>query len=194
MGDAALDGPWALGHVVQDLPVALGGQGAGLALAAKGHIGHLTGYSPGHYLALLQGVGQGFQRFQKTLVAPGAGVEGKHVYIIKQVIVAKGILYRHEPGTYAVDVYKRQGLTLIQVELQTGRAHQIRVQQAHAGFPLWGDARYGGGKPGQQIALWAHRLVLDHPVAHQALALEVPPPGGGIWDLFKDVWEEIHES
>lgn len=88
----------------------------------------------------------------------------------------------------------RRGLTLIQVELQTGRAHQIRVQQAHAGFPLWGDARYGGGKPGQQIALWAHRLVLDHPVAHQALALEVSPPGGGIWDLFKDAWEEIHES
>lgn len=88
----------------------------------------------------------------------------------------------------------RRGLTLIQVELQTGRAHQIRVQQAHVGFPLWGDARYGGGKPGQQIALWAHRLVLDHPVAHQALALEVSPPGGGIWDLFKDAWEEIHES
>lgn len=88
----------------------------------------------------------------------------------------------------------RQGLTLVQVRLQTGRAHQIRVQHAHAGLPLWGDARYGGGKPGQQIALWAHSLALEHPVTHQRVLLQAPPPGGGVWELFKDVWEEIHES
>ena len=88
----------------------------------------------------------------------------------------------------------RQGLTLVQVSLQTGRAHQIRVQHAHAGLPLWGDARYGGGKPGQQIALWAYSLTLEHPVARQSVTLQAPPPNGGIWRAFKDVWEDIHES
>ena len=55
----------------------------------------------------------------------------------------------------------RDGLTLTEVVLYTGRAHQIRVQHAHAGLPLWGDARYGGGRPGQQIALWAASLALQ---------------------------------
>ena len=44
-------------------------------------------------------------------------------------------------------------LTLVRVRLFTGRSHQIRVQLAHHGMPIWGDARYGSGRPGQQIAL-----------------------------------------
>ena len=37
-------------------------------------------------------------------------------------------------------------LTLVRVRLFTGRSHQIRVQLSHAGLPIWGDARYGGGR------------------------------------------------
>ena len=88
----------------------------------------------------------------------------------------------------------RQGLTLAQVTLMTGRAHQIRVQHAHAGYPLWGDARYGGGRPGQQIALWAWRLRFEHPVSHQTVSLQAPPPGDGAWALFKRELECFHES
>ena len=78
----------------------------------------------------------------------------------------------------------RDGLTLTEVTLHTGRAHQIRVQHAHAGFPLWGDARYGGGKPGQQIALWAASLALEHPTKHERMQFTSAPPSEGAWLKF----------
>ena len=84
----------------------------------------------------------------------------------------------------------RDGLTLLEVALYTGRAHQIRVQHAHAGCPLWGDARYGGGKPGQQIALWAASLRFDHPTRHEPMRFESRPPMTGAWLKFQDIIEE----
>ena len=78
----------------------------------------------------------------------------------------------------------REGLTLAEVTLYTGRAHQIRVQHAHAGLPLWGDARYCDGKPGQQIALWAASLALEHPTRREAMRFSAPPPGQGAWRAF----------
>ena len=78
----------------------------------------------------------------------------------------------------------REGLTLLEVALHTGRAHQIRVQHAHAGYPLWGDARYGGGRPGQQIALWAASLAVEHPTRHEPLRFCAPPPDSGAWAMF----------
>lgn len=83
----------------------------------------------------------------------------------------------------------RDGLTLAEVRLYTGRAHQIRVQHANAGLPLWGDARYGGGKPGQQIALWAASLTLEHPTRHEPMTFTAPPPDDGAWRLFRDILE-----
>ena len=87
----------------------------------------------------------------------------------------------------------RQGLTLTQVRLFTGRAHQIRVQHAHAGHPLWGDARYGGGRPGQQIALWAVELGFEHPVKHEPMRFFSAPPREGAWLKFADLIEEKFE-
>ena len=91
----------------------------------------------------------------------------------------------------------REGLTLLEVTLYTGRAHQIRVQHAHAGFPLWGDARYGGGRPGQQIALWAASLTFTHPTLKQAMRFSSMPPRAGAWSEFQDEindWFEEKES
>ncbi len=51
---------------------------------------------------------------------------------------------------------ERQGLSLVQVRLLTGRTHQIRVQFASRGWPLQGDRRYGGGSG--VLALWSMRL------------------------------------
>ena len=83
---------------------------------------------------------------------------------------------------------RREGLTLAEVRLFTGRAHQIRVQHAHAGLPLWGDARYGQGRPGQQIALWAVSLALEHPTRHEVMRFACPPPRMEPWTGF---WPEI---
>ena len=89
-----------------------------------------------------------------------------------------------------VPVAERDGLTLAEVRLHTGRAHQIRVQHAHAGLPLWGDARYGGGRPGQQIALWAWCLSFKHPTRDEQLRFACPPPDSGAWAAFRPIIEE----
>lgn len=60
---------------------------------------------------------------------------------------------------------RREGLILVRVVLHTGRHHQIRLQFASRGWPIWGDARYNPKhRPGQDIALWASGLELEHPV------------------------------
>jgi 23S rRNA pseudouridine1911/1915/1917 synthase len=84
----------------------------------------------------------------------------------------------------------RSGLTLVDVELYTGRAHQIRVQHAHIGHPLWGDMRYGNGVPGRQLALWAHSLAIEHPTRGEILTFQSKPPRSGAWEDFYDIIDE----
>lgn len=67
---------------------------------------------------------------------------------------------------YAV-THQQDGIAQCEVELITGRPHQIRVQFSSRGCPLVGDARYGSG--GQQLALWAFRLVFTHPVSKERM-------------------------
>ncbi|MBQ2584103.1 MAG: RluA family pseudouridine synthase, partial [Erysipelotrichaceae bacterium] len=81
---------------------------------------------------------------------------------------------------------RKDDLALVEVDLHTGRSHQIRVQHAHAGYPLWGDARYGGGRPGQQIGLWAYELGFEHPVKREPLRFTSSPPKAGVWVKFQD--------
>ena len=79
----------------------------------------------------------------------------------------------------------RANRTLLRVQLLTGRPHQIRVQHMHAGYPLWGDARYGGGRPGEQLALWSHELTIDHPTRHEEMTFRSFPPHSGAWKDFE---------
>ena len=82
------------------------------------------------------------------------------------------------------------GLSLIRVKLFTGRSHQIRVQTSHSGYPIWGDARYGAGKPGEQIALWGAHLGMVHPTKKEEMHFTVlPPKDARPWRSFgEDVW------
>ncbi len=79
---------------------------------------------------------------------------------------------------------RAEGLSLLRVELETGRKHQIRRQLSMAGLPVWGDARHGGGKPGEQIALWGTALRFTHPVTKESLAFQSTPPGALPWTKF----------
>lgn len=95
-------------------------------------------------------------------------------------------------------IIRRDGLSLVAVQLETGRAHQIRVQMAHAKLPLWGDSRYGGGQRGQQIALWGMRLSLLHPITGKQLVFLAPPTDQGIWTQWRrelkgleQIWPDI---
>ena len=82
-------------------------------------------------------------------------------------------------------------LTLLRVKLYTGRSHQIRVQLSHMGRAIWGDARYGGGRPGQQIALWGAHLGLTHPTKKEEMHFDaLPPADGEPWRRFDaEIWD-----
>ncbi len=83
-------------------------------------------------------------------------------------------------------IERREGTALCAISLETGRNHQIRVQMAHAGAPLWGDNRYGHGIPGQQIALWGYKLTFTHPTTRETMTF-YDVPYGGIWTLYRDL-------
>ncbi len=81
---------------------------------------------------------------------------------------------------------KKEKLSLIKVKLHTGRSHQIRVQLAYMGHPIYGDQRYGQhvNKVGQQIALWAQKLEVKHPTKDEIITVECQPPHEDPWSLF----------
>lgn len=69
-------------------------------------------------------------------------------------------------------------LTLAEITLLTGRHHQIRVQMAHAGFPIWGDKKYHSAFPKRgktEIALWSYRLEGRHPQAGTPILFTAKP-------------------
>lgn len=76
--------------------------------------------------------------------------------------------------------------SLVEVELHTGRMHQIRVQLANQGWPILGDSQYGAthfafdadetDSRFQRIALHAHSLTFQHPVRYESLTVSAPLP------------------
>lgn len=87
--------------------------------------------------------------------------------------------------TYQV-LDQTRDFSLVRIQLQTGRSHQIRVQMEHLGHPLYGDQKYGAkvNQVGQQIALWAYQVHLQHPVKKEDLTVQALPPATGIWSHF----------
>ncbi len=72
---------------------------------------------------------------------------------------------------------RENGLSLLDVDLQTGRPHQIRVQLSHAGWPIRGDQRYNpAAKAGEQIRLWAYALTIAHPTLKEEMTFYALPP------------------
>lgn len=85
-----------------------------------------------------------------------------------------------------------RNFSLLKVQLQTGRPHQIRVQLATNGTPIFGDQKYGAhvNQHGQQIALWAVKLHFDHPVKKEPLIVYSKPPNEHPWNLFRAAIDE----
>lgn len=76
-------------------------------------------------------------------------------------------------------VTEKDGLSLVDVELYTGRHHQIRVQLSSAGNPIRGDQKYNpNAVPGQQIALFAYSLAFEHPTTHERMTFTAVPDYG----------------
>lgn len=83
----------------------------------------------------------------------------------------------------------KDGLSLIGIKLHTGRSHQIRVQFAAIGHPLYGDQKYGVllNKPGMQLALWSVELGFTHPTLKQPLWFKSSIPAVYPWNTFNTV-------
>ena len=82
---------------------------------------------------------------------------------------------------------KSQNYFLLEIDLQTGRHHQIRCQLAKMGCPIKGDLKYGAPRsnPDGSICLHARRISFTHPVSGQFIDIEAPVPSGNLWNGFE---------
>ena len=87
--------------------------------------------------------------------------------------------------------YNGKDYSLVDIDLHTGRHHQIRLQFAHIGHPLYGDIKYGQkvNKVGQNLALFSYYLSFFHPTKDEYLEFEFKPneleKRDKIWDVIK---------
>lgn len=77
--------------------------------------------------------------------------------------------------------------SLLKIGLHTGRPHQVRVQFSTIGHPLYGDQRYGAqvNVVGQQIALWSHEIICEHPTLKERMTFTSLPKKQEPWNRFK---------
>ena len=83
-------------------------------------------------------------------------------------------------------ISKKDNLNLVDIDLKTGRSHQIRVQFSSRNNPLYGDQRYNkNAKVGEQIALFAYSLSFYHPTTKELLTFTLPLPDRKPFNIFK---------
>ena len=103
-------------------------------------------------------------------------------YVVKRM--RKGV--REARLSYR-EIARTDALSLVRIQLHTGRTHQIRVQFASRGLPLLGDIRYGSRDERCTAALWSYRLALRHPVTGKTVDVSALPPEGYPWQLFGEI-------
>lgn len=72
----------------------------------------------------------------------------------------------------------KDNTSLAEIELYTGRHHQIRVQMANAKLPLWGDVKYNKeflNQRGVKLALCAYKLIFSHPMTKEKMIFQIEP-------------------
>lgn len=91
---------------------------------------------------------------------------------------------------YEVLKYNEEiNLSVVKVNLHTGRHHQIRVQFSSRNHSIYGDQKYGGRGHGKQIALWAYSLSFYHPITKEIMEFKVLPEINGTWKILEDINE-----
>lgn len=92
-------------------------------------------------------------------------------------------------GKEAILNYKllqyKDNYSLVQINLITGRSHQIRVQFSSRNHPLYGDQKYNKNPEKGQIALFAKQLEFIHPVTKEQLTFKLPLPSRYPYNIFK---------
>ena len=87
-----------------------------------------------------------------------------------------------------------KNLSLLKINLHTGRHHQIRVQLSNFGHSIFGDKKYGTRGTGKQIALWAYELTIMHPITKEEKTFIDLPEKVGTWSILKKInnWNMEH--
>ena len=132
------------------------------------------------YLAVLRGHPAEPAATLTDLLFRDAGHNKSYVVKRPRKGVREASLFYREPS-------RTEELSLVRVQLHTGRTHQIRVQFSSRGLPLLGDIRYGSKDPRCTAALWSCRLAFRHPVTGERVDVFCPPPRVYPWDLFPAV-------
>lgn len=130
-----------------------------------------------------------FEKVYNAIVIGNINKEGRlEDYLLKDT--KNNIVKIDKNGKKAVLYYKKikniDNLSLIEVTLETGRSHQIRVQLSNYGFPLYGDQKYNkDAKEKEQIALFAKKLSFYHPITNEYLSFELNLSDKYPWNMFK---------
>lgn len=93
---------------------------------------------------------------------------------------------------YEVVLYNEEiNMSVVKVNLHTGRHHQIRVQFASRGHSLNGDQKYGTRGRGKQLCLWAYKLSFMHPVTKELMKFKSLPKIEGSWKILEGYENKI---
>jgi 23S rRNA pseudouridine1911/1915/1917 synthase len=145
------------------------------------------------------------RRIKKTYLAVVEGNIHPDVGMIKSFLLKNILTKKAEISeTKKTDLFKDaqlkyktieiiNSLSLLEVELLTGRYHQIRAQLAYLHHPVVGDKLYGSTIPSfiqNGIALHAYSLIFTHPVTHQKLKIIEWPDIKGCWKNFKRITDQ----
>lgn len=130
-----------------------------------------------------------FKKTYNAVVIGNINKEGKlKDYLLKDE--KKNIVKVDKNGKEAILNFKKldykNNMSLVEINLETGRSHQIRVQMSHYGYPLFGDQKYNKtSKIGEQIALFAKRIEFIHPTTNELLTFELDLPNRYPFTIFK---------
>jgi len=130
--------------------------------------------------------------FHKTYIAVVHGTIPKEGtledYLIKNERENISYVTSKEKGKYSKLEYKlldtKDNLSLVRINLITGRPHQIRVQFSSRNHPLLGDSKYGDNPNNINIALYAKSITFKHPTTKKELTFTLPKPNRYPFNLF----------
>lgn len=130
--------------------------------------------------------------FKKTYYAIVEGkVEKKETLIDKLLKDTKNNIVKvDKSGKEAILEYElidyKDNLSLVRIDLKTGRSHQIRVQFSSRNHALYGDQKYNkNAVKGEQIALFSNSISFLHPITKNLLKFEIELPNRKPWNIFK---------
>ena len=133
-----------------------------------------------HYQAVLMGEPAEPKGTLEDYLVKDGKTNTSRVTSQKEKDAKKAVLHYEMLETGEIDGKK---VSRVKVKLETGRHHQIRVQMAHMGCPIWGDSKYNTlpiqDRRFRQIALCAYRLEFIHPRNKKKMEFEVKPRGEG---------------